>query len=81
MLRNLDHRGAKGADPDSGDGAGILTQMPDELLRSRCEFELPPAGSYAAGLAFLPMAADRAIAPGGRGPDRCVRGPDGPWLA
>ncbi len=59
MLRNLDHRGAKGADPDSGDGAGILTQMPDELLRSRCDFHLPPAGSYAAGLAFLPTGPDR----------------------
>jgi glutamate synthase (NADPH/NADH) large chain len=59
VLRNLDHRGAKGADPDSGDGAGILTQMPDELLRSRCEFDLPPAGSYAAGLVFLPRDRDR----------------------
>jgi glutamate synthase (NADPH/NADH) large chain len=59
VLRNLDHRGAKGADPDSGDGAGILTQMPDKFLRSRCEFELPPAGSYAAGLAFLPPGRDR----------------------
>ena len=55
VLRNLDHRGAKGADPDSGDGAGILTQMPDELLRARCDFDLPPSGSYAAGLAFLPV--------------------------
>ncbi len=54
VLRNLDHRGAKGADPESGDGAGILTQMPDMLLRSRCKFDLPPAGAYAAGLAFLP---------------------------
>jgi glutamate synthase (NADPH/NADH) large chain len=54
VLRNLDHRGAKGADPESGDGAGILTQMPDKLLRSRCDFDLPPAGAYAAGLAFLP---------------------------
>jgi glutamate synthase (NADPH) large chain len=60
VLRNLDHRGAKGADPESGDGAGILTQMPDELLRSRCEFDLPPAGSYAAGLAFLPPELNRA---------------------
>ncbi|HEY2316319.1 MAG TPA: glutamate synthase large subunit [Streptosporangiaceae bacterium] len=60
VLRNLDHRGAKGADPDSGDGAGILTQMPDELLRSRCNFDLPPAGCYAAGLAFLPVGSDRA---------------------
>ena len=59
VLRNLDHRGAKGADPDSGDGAGILTQIPDELLRSRCEFDLPPAGSYAAGLVFMPPDADR----------------------
>ena len=65
VLRNLDHRGAKGADPDSGDGAGILTQMPDELLRSRCEFDLPPAGSYAAGLAFLPSGPDRALAQAG----------------
>src|SRR3984885_2506317 len=65
VLRNLDHRGAKGADPDSGDGAGISTQMPDELLRSRCEFDLPPAGSYAAGLAFLPAGQDRAIAQAG----------------
>jgi glutamate synthase (NADPH/NADH) large chain len=55
VLRNLDHRGAKGADPESGDGAGILTQMPDELLRAHCDFDLPPAGSYAAGLAFLPV--------------------------
>jgi glutamate synthase (NADPH) large chain len=60
VLRNLDHRGAKGADPDSGDGAGILTQMPDELLRARCDFDLPPAGSYAAGLAFLPVDPDEA---------------------
>ncbi len=65
VLRNLDHRGAKGADPDSGDGAGIVTQMPDELLRSRCEFDLPPAGSYAAGLVFLPAGPDRAVAQAG----------------
>jgi glutamate synthase (NADPH/NADH) large chain len=62
VLRNLDHRGAKGADPESGDGAGILTQMPDELLRSRCNFDLPPAGSYAAGLAFLPTGPDGSVA-------------------
>ncbi len=54
VLRNLDHRGAKGADPESGDGAGIVTQMPDELLRAVAPFALPPAGGYAAGLAFLP---------------------------
>ena len=55
VLRNLDHRGAKGADPDTGDGAGILTQVPDELFRAACAFALPPAGHYAAGLAFLPQ--------------------------
>src|SRR5262249_52029939 len=48
VLRNLDHRGAKGSDPGTGDGAGILTQMPDALFRATCEFELPAMGSYAA---------------------------------
>jgi glutamate synthase (NADPH) large chain len=57
VLRNLDHRGAKGADPETGDGAGILTQIPDELFRAVCAFELPPPGYYAAGLAFVPPAA------------------------
>jgi glutamate synthase (NADPH/NADH) large chain len=54
VLANLEHRGAKGADPETGDGAGILTQIPDEFFRAVCEFELPPAGQYAAGLTFLP---------------------------
>ncbi len=62
ILRNLDHRGAKGADPEVGDGAGILTQMPDALLRARCEFDLPPAGSYAAGLVFLPAGPEHVAA-------------------
>jgi len=62
VLRNLDHRGAKGADPESGDGAGILTQVPDELLRAVTEFGLPPAGSYAVGLTFLPDGAERQAA-------------------
>jgi glutamate synthase (NADPH) large chain len=60
VLRNLEHRGAKGADPESGDGAGILTQMPDALLRSVTGFELPSAGAYAAGLIFLPRGPERA---------------------
>jgi glutamate synthase (NADPH) large chain len=59
VLRNLEHRGAQGADPETGDGAGLTIQMPDEFLRAAADFELPPAGSYAAGLAFLPIAADR----------------------
>jgi glutamate synthase (NADPH/NADH) large chain len=41
-LRNLDHRGASGAEPDSGDGAGILTQIPDTLLRETTTFTMPP---------------------------------------
>src|SRR5581483_11901761 len=61
VLRNLDHRGAKGSDPDTGDGAGILTQLPDALFRAACGFELPPAGSYAAGLAFLPPEPDACV--------------------
>jgi len=53
-LRNLEHRGATGADPTVGDGAGILTQIPDGFLRAVAGFELPPKGAYAAGIAFLP---------------------------
>jgi glutamate synthase (NADPH) large chain len=60
VLRNVEHRGAKGADPETGDGAGITTQMPDEFLRAVAGFELPAAGHYAAGLAFFPSAADSA---------------------
>src|SRR3954471_21872457 len=54
-LHNLDHRGAAGSEPNSGDGAGILTQIPDALLRAEVEFELPPVGEYAVGVAFLPV--------------------------
>ncbi|WP_328581671.1 glutamate synthase large subunit [Streptomyces sp. NBC_00370] len=54
VLRNLEHRGATGSEPDSGDGAGILLQVPDAFFREVTEFELPEAGSYAVGIAFLP---------------------------
>ena len=54
VLINLTHRGACGCDPETGDGAGILTQIPDEFFRGVCDFELPPLGQYAAGLVFLP---------------------------
>ena len=57
-LRNLEHRGATGADPTVGDGAGILTQIPDAFLRAVVGFELPPQGAYAAGIAFLPADAE-----------------------
>ncbi len=64
-LRNMAHRGATGAEPDTGDGAGILMQVPDRFLRDVVEFELPEAGAYAVGLAFLPTdneACDKAMA-------------------
>ncbi|MEE1942209.1 glutamate synthase large subunit [Streptomyces sp. TRM 70361] len=54
VLRNLEHRGATGSEPDSGDGAGILVQIPDAFFRATAGFGLPDAGSYAAGTAFLP---------------------------
>ncbi|MGO2542930.1 MAG: glutamate synthase central domain-containing protein, partial [Specibacter sp.] len=54
-LRNLEHRGAVGADEGTGDGAGILTQVPDEFFRAVVGFELPAAGNYAVGTAFLPV--------------------------
>ncbi|WP_405986386.1 glutamate synthase large subunit [Streptomyces sp. NBC_00872] len=54
VLRNLEHRGATGSEPDSGDGAGILLQVPDAFLREVAGFPLPEAGSYAVGIAFLP---------------------------
>src|ERR1700731_1475808 len=53
-LENLEHRGATGADKCTGDGAGILMQMPDELLRATVDFELPPLGRYGVLVCFLP---------------------------
>lgn len=52
-LRNLEHRGAVGSDAGTGDGAGILTQMPDSFFRVVVDFDLPAAGTYGAGLVFL----------------------------
>ena len=52
-LKNLEHRGAVGAETETGDGAGILTQVPDRFLRAVVDFELPAAGEYAVGIAFL----------------------------
>src|SRR5688572_7888160 len=64
-LCNLDHRGAAGAEPTTGDGAGILMQVPDRFFRGVVSFELPRAGAYATGMVFLPnddAAADAAAA-------------------
>jgi glutamate synthase (NADPH/NADH) large chain len=54
-LRNLEHRGAVGSDAGTGDGAGIMTQIPDAFFRDVVDFELPSDGRYAVGIAFLPL--------------------------
>ena len=67
VLNNLEHRGACGCDPDSGDGAGLLVQVPDAFLRRVCaerSIDLPGAGDYAVGMIFLdrdPQAAERQV--------------------
>ena len=57
ILRNLAHRGAAGSEPETGDGAGIMVQIPDEFLRGKLAEEggpeLPPAGEYGVGVAFI----------------------------
>ncbi|WP_295387678.1 glutamate synthase large subunit [uncultured Thiodictyon sp.] len=55
LLQRLTHRGAVGADPRAGDGAGILLQIPDAFFRAVVDFELPPAGTYGVGMLFLPQ--------------------------
>ena len=54
VLINLEHRGACGCEANTGDGAGILIQTPDTFFRTVLPFTLPAAGSYGAGLVFLP---------------------------
>jgi len=53
-LCNLEHRGATGSEVNTGDGAGLLIQVPDAFYREVTGFPLPPAGAYATGIAFLP---------------------------
>ncbi|MBK1704795.1 glutamate synthase large subunit [Halochromatium glycolicum] len=55
ILERLTHRGAVGADPKAGDGAGILVQMPDAFFRAVVDFELPALGHYGVGMVFLPQ--------------------------
>jgi len=65
ILVNLDHRGAVSADPLAGDGAGILLQIPDRLLREDCaasDLTLPPAGEYGVAMMFLPRSGETAAA-------------------
>jgi glutamate synthase (NADPH/NADH) large chain len=57
MLMNMEHRGACGCEPETGDGAGIIIQMPDRFLRETCAeqgISLPPFGQYAVGMIFFP---------------------------
>src|SRR4051812_30402756 len=61
-LLNLEHRGAQGAEPHTGDGAGILLQVPDAFFRAVVDFDLPDEGSYATGVAFLPQSSKDAAA-------------------
>ncbi|GAB3406721.1 glutamate synthase large subunit [Schumannella luteola] len=61
-LRHLEHRGAIGSDAGTGDGAGIITQVPDDFFRAVVEAELPAAGEYAVGMAFLPVDDDERAA-------------------
>ena len=53
-LEHLEHRGAEGADADTGDGAGLLIQMPHDFLAEEVGFELPQAGRYGVFVCFLP---------------------------
>jgi glutamate synthase domain-containing protein 2/glutamate synthase domain-containing protein 1/glutamate synthase domain-containing protein 3 len=62
-LENLEHRGAEGADPNTGDGAGILLQIPDAFLRGAAAgVELPAPGRYGVGVCYLPSDAERRLA-------------------
>lgn len=53
MLRQLEHRGGQGSDPQTGDGAGIMVQVPDDYFRSVCSFSLPAKGRYGVGMVFF----------------------------
>ncbi|MDQ2759606.1 MAG: hypothetical protein M3Y17_03990, partial [Actinomycetota bacterium] len=61
-LENLEHRGAEGADPNTGDGAGILLQIPDGFIRAVAGVELPVPGRYGVGVCFLPADPERRAA-------------------
>ena len=64
-LENMEHRGASGAEVNTGDGAGILVQIPHDFFVAVLPFDLPALGEYVAGMVFLPRdqeQADRAVA-------------------
>lgn len=59
VLENLLHRGATGADVNTGDGAGLLVQIPDNFFKKSLKMKLPEIGSYAVGMFFLPQDASK----------------------
>ncbi|TAN20557.1 MAG: glutamate synthase subunit alpha, partial [Actinomycetota bacterium] len=60
-LLNLEHRGASGAEVNTGDGSGILIQIPDKFFRSKLTFELPAPGSYAAGNLLITKGSEQEV--------------------
>ena len=54
ILTCLEHRGAVSSDGRTGDGAGILIQIPHEFMLKQCDFDIPDPGEYALGMLFLP---------------------------
>src|SRR2546421_6559944 len=60
-LENLEHRGAEGADPNTGDGAGILLQIPNAFIRAVAGVELPRPGRYGVGVCYLPADPERRL--------------------
>ena len=84
LLCCMDHRGARGADANSGDGAGILTALPHEFLtrvaRDELNSDLPPAGEFAAGLVFLPTDAKQRDRCKAEVAEICAAGGSGWWV-
>src|ERR1700677_2074553 len=61
LLKNMSHRGAQGCDPYTGDGAGVMVQIPHRFFSSQIrKFELPPVGHYGVGMLFLPRVEEKA---------------------
>jgi glutamate synthase (NADPH) large chain len=62
MLRQLEHRGGQGSDPETGDGAGIMVQIPHEYFQVACgKMNLPPKGRYGVGMVFLPEDEEKGV--------------------
>ena len=76
VLLNLAHRGACGCEPNTGDGAGILMQMPDKFMRKAAAasgIDLPSPGEYAVGMVFLPRRGEPSLRVRGSFREDCPR--------